>query len=84
MQFSLITIIAALAATTTAITLPSFNATTTAYYPTGTGAGKATGTGHLPSTTNSALPTPWTGAANDFKAGSAMAIIVAGGAALMF
>ncbi|KAF2015961.1 hypothetical protein BU24DRAFT_462177 [Aaosphaeria arxii CBS 175.79] len=97
MQFSIATL-AALAATATATYVPSYNTTssstavvvppypitTSAYYPTGTGSPsttvRPTGTGAAPSGTSSIIPFP--GAASEIKAGSAFAMIVAGGVAL--
>ncbi|KAF2034559.1 hypothetical protein EK21DRAFT_107693 [Setomelanomma holmii] len=75
MQFSMISLVAALTATATAVNVP-YNGTST-YYPTGTGTG-------VPSKPTSA--TPFTGAAavpTQF-AGSALGLVVAGGVALMF
>jgi len=76
MQFSIISIVAALAVTTTATYVPmNGTATSSAYYPTGTGAAQPTG----------ARPTstlPFTGGASNLG-GSALGLIVAGGVALV-
>lgn len=83
MQFSIISLVAALAATATATY--SVNGTS-AYYPTGTGAAttvSASGTGSVPKPTSAI---PFTGAASmpTHMAGSALGLVVAGGVALMF
>jgi hypothetical protein len=76
MQFSVISIVAALAATATATYVPTNGTATTApLYPTGTGAAQPTG----------ARPTstlPFTGGASNIG-GSALGLIVAGGVALV-
>ncbi|EMD61896.1 hypothetical protein GGP41_002607 [Bipolaris sorokiniana] len=76
MQFSIISVVAALAATTSASYVPTNSTATSAPYPTGTGAGSPT----------NAMPTsstlPFTGGASHM-AGSAFGLIVAGGVALM-
>jgi hypothetical protein len=76
MQFSLLTLVAALAATASA----NYNGTT--YYPTGTGTGsmKPTGTGVHPTTS---MPPPFTGAATMPTGGAALGLIVAGGVAMV-
>ncbi|KAF2133991.1 hypothetical protein P153DRAFT_381163 [Dothidotthia symphoricarpi CBS 119687] len=76
MQLSIISLIAALAATTSAAVAGNG---TSAYYPTGTGAVTATGTS-TPVKPTSALP--FEGAA-DRMTGSALGLIIAGGVALM-
>ncbi|KAF2854741.1 hypothetical protein T440DRAFT_514622 [Plenodomus tracheiphilus IPT5] len=81
MQFSMISLVAALVATTSAAYVQT-NGTSAAYYPTGTGAAAPSGTG------SSAKPTstlPFTGAASMPQAlsGSALGLVVAGGVALM-
>ncbi|KAL6706920.1 hypothetical protein ACN47E_005063 [Coniothyrium glycines] len=79
MQFSILAITAALAATTAAH-VPA-NGTSVAYYPTGTGSAKPTGTGILPSGST----TPFTGAASmpTHISGSALGLFIAGGVALL-
>ena len=80
MQFSIISIVAALAATATASYLPT-NGTSAAYYPTGTGsnpsgtAAPTKPTSQLPFTGAAAMPTQ--------MAGSAMGLVIAGGVALV-
>lgn len=84
MQFSIISLVAALAATTSATYVPTYNTTTVAYYPTGTSAPTGTGTGPAP--TASFTQTPFEGAAFANKqnvAGSALGLVIAGGVALM-
>jgi hypothetical protein len=84
MQFSLLTAITALAATTSAVYVPVNGTTVAPYYPTGTGS-VPTGTGSPtgPAPTSSFTQTPFTGAAAGQMAGSALAMVVAGGVALM-
>ncbi|KAH7069528.1 hypothetical protein FB567DRAFT_598835 [Paraphoma chrysanthemicola] len=72
MQFSII--IAALAATATAVTVP-YNGTST-YYPTGTGTG-------VPSKPTSATPFTGGAAVPTHMAGSALGLVLAGGVAMM-
>ncbi|KAH8633868.1 DNA polymerase subunit delta-2 [Alternaria alternata] len=75
MQFSIISIVAALAATATATYVPTNGtATSGAYYPTGTGA--ASPTGARPTST-----LPFTGGAANIGS-SALGLIVAGGVAI--
>jgi len=81
MQFSIVSIVAALAATASAAYVQT-NGTSAAYYPTGTGAGIPTSTG------SSAKPTstiPFAGAASMPQAisGPALGLVVAGGVALV-
>ncbi|OAL49121.1 hypothetical protein IQ07DRAFT_588465 [Pyrenochaeta sp. DS3sAY3a] len=80
MQFSIVSLVAFLAATATAF--PG-NGTTSAYYPTGTGSLKPSGTA-APTQPTSQIP--FTGAASvpTHMAGSALGLVVAGGVALMF
>ncbi|KAF1845969.1 uncharacterized protein K460DRAFT_366817 [Cucurbitaria berberidis CBS 394.84] len=79
MQFSIVAIVAALAATTTAnyVAAPA-NGTTP--YPTGTGSVKPSG-----STAPTKSQLPFTGAASvpTHMAGSALGLVVAGGVAMM-
>jgi hypothetical protein len=76
MQFSIISIVAALAATATATYVPTNGtATSGAYYPTGTGA--AAPTGARPTST-----LPFTGGAANIGS-SALGLIVAGGVAIV-
>ncbi|USP75310.1 dna polymerase subunit delta-2 [Curvularia clavata] len=77
MQFSIISIVAALAATTSASYVPTNGTATSAPYPTGTAAPSFTGT--MP--TSSTLP--FTGGASHM-AGSALGLVIAGGIALFF
>jgi hypothetical protein len=77
MQFSVVSIVAALAATASATTVPSYNSTSVAY-PTGT----AAPTGTVPSPTSTFVPFPGA-ASKQGVAGSAFAIVVAGGVALV-
>jgi hypothetical protein len=83
MQFSIISLVAALAATASAAYAP-VNGTTaaSAYYPTGTGAVIPTGTAS-PVKPTSAIP--FTGGASmpTHMAGSAFGLFVAGGVALV-
>jgi hypothetical protein len=81
MQFSIVAIVAALAATSTATYLPINGTSTAVYYPSGTVSIKATGTGVMP--TKSTVP--FTGAASmpTGMTGSALGLVVAGGVALM-
>jgi hypothetical protein len=82
MQFSVISLVAALAATASAAYAP-VNGTSAAYYPTGTGSMKPTGTA-APAKPTSQLP--FTGAAATIPthmAGSALGLVVAGGVALV-
>ncbi|KAF2749908.1 hypothetical protein M011DRAFT_465564, partial [Sporormia fimetaria CBS 119925] len=74
MQFSVVSVVAALAAVASATT--GYNTTSVGYYPTATGTGGAPG----PSSTDLV---PFPGAASKSVAGSALAMIVAGGVALM-
>lgn len=74
MQFSII--IAALAATATAVTVP-YNGTAT-YYPTGT----VSGTG-VPSKPTSATPFTGGAAVPTHMAGSALGLVLAGGVAMV-
>lgn len=76
MQFSIISVVAALAATTSALNLPTNGTATSAPYPTGTGAGSPSNA----KPTSSTLP--FTGGASHM-AGSALGLIVAGGVALV-
>jgi hypothetical protein len=87
MHFSIIPIVAALAVTATAQYVPTngtATATTSAFYPIGTGAGSASGTaassGSKPASTSTA---PFTGGASTNMAGSALGLVVAGGVALV-
>ncbi|KAF1829763.1 hypothetical protein BDW02DRAFT_602283 [Decorospora gaudefroyi] len=76
MQFSIISIVAALAATATAAHVPVNG--TSAYYPTGTGTAAPTvmpTSSTLPFTGGASMPTHW--------AGSALGLVVAGGVALV-
>ena len=84
MQFSIVALVAALAATTTASYLPS-NGTTAAYYPTGTGSLKptATGTGSPTKPTTSQIPFTGAAAVPTQMAGSALGLVVVGGVALV-
>ncbi|KAJ4370395.1 hypothetical protein N0V83_004913 [Neocucurbitaria cava] len=83
MQFSIIALAAAFAATTTASYLPT-NGTTTAIYPTGTGSlSTATGTGS-PSKPTSQIPFTGAAAVPTQMAGSALGLVVVGGVALLF
>lgn len=77
MQFSIISLVAALAATASASVVT--NGTSTALYPTGTGAVTVTGTA-APVKPTSTLP--FVGGA-DRLTGSALGLIVAGGVALV-
>ncbi|ORY09276.1 hypothetical protein BCR34DRAFT_615887 [Clohesyomyces aquaticus] len=83
--FSIISVVAALAATASATFVPTYNSTSTIapYYPTGTGAptGTAAPTVPVPSATFSTTPFP--GAAPANVAGSALALVIAGGVALI-
>ncbi|EDU45506.1 hypothetical protein PtrSN002B_000229 [Pyrenophora tritici-repentis] len=72
MQFSIISIITVLAATSSAAFTSTNGTTTSAPYPSGTGA--------VPRPTGSTLP--FTGGASHM-AGSALGLVVAGGVALM-
>lgn len=79
MQFSVVALVAALAATASA-TYPVNGTSTAAYYPTGTGTGAPT----VPAPTSSFTQTPFEGAATkQGVAGSALAMVVAGGVALV-
>jgi hypothetical protein len=77
MQFSIISVVAALAATATATYVPTNGTATTsgAFYPTGTGA--AAPTGARPTST-----LPFTGGAANIGS-SALGLIVAGGVAIV-
>ncbi|KAH8726250.1 hypothetical protein GQ44DRAFT_771438 [Phaeosphaeriaceae sp. PMI808] len=77
MQFSIISIVVALAATASAVNVPSNG--TSAYYPTGTGSVKPTGT-NAPTKPTSQLP--FTGGASHMGS-SALGFVLAGGVALM-
>lgn len=81
MQFSTLSLVAALAATVSATYVPSYNTSTPVYptvYPTGTSAPtKPVGP------TPSASFVPFPGAASQQVAGSMVAIVVAGGVALV-
>ncbi|CAO2649024.1 Nn.00g099730.m01.CDS01 [Neocucurbitaria sp. VM-36] len=77
MQFSIVALVAAFAATTTASYLPT-NGTTTAYYPT------ATGTGSPSKPTTSQIPFTGAAAVPTQMAGSALGLVVVGGVALLF
>jgi hypothetical protein len=78
MQFSII--IAALAATATAVGVP-YNSTAT-YYPTGTVSLKPSGTG-VPSKPTSAIPFTGAAAVPTHMAGSALGLVLAGGVAMV-
>ncbi|KAF1942728.1 hypothetical protein EJ02DRAFT_433770 [Clathrospora elynae] len=82
MQFSIISIVAALAATATAVYAP-VNGTSAAYYPTGTGSLPTSGTAAPTKKPTATLP--FTGAASmpTHMAGSALGLVVAGGVALL-
>ena len=86
MQFSIISIVVALAATATAqyvSTNGTATAATSAYYPVGTAgaaSGTAASTGSKPTSTSTA---PFTGGASSNMAGSALGLIVAGGVAMV-
>jgi len=93
MQFSLITLVAALAATTTASFVPrQANGTTAAYYPTAASSSKPTASGTISLLTTGVPPAPTSLNANPFTgaaavpthmAGSALGLVVAGGIALL-
>lgn len=79
MQFSVVALVTALAATASASYVPG-NVTTVPYYPTGTSAPSGT----VPAPTSSFTQTPFEGAAARPEfAGSALALIIAGGVALV-
>ncbi|KAF1997980.1 hypothetical protein P154DRAFT_578270 [Amniculicola lignicola CBS 123094] len=86
MQFSIISIVAALAATATASYVPSYNSTTVAPFATGTGSPTGTGipSATVPVPTSTSTTPPFDGAGSSNVAGSAIALIVAGGVALLF
>lgn len=78
MQFSVLAMVAALAASASAVYVPVNGTSSAIYYPTGTVSVKPSGTG-------AAKPTsqlPFTGAAA-MPTGSALGLIVAGGVALV-
>lgn len=81
MQFSVISLVAALATTASAAYAP-VNGTTAAYFPTGTGSMKPTGTA-APSKPTSQLPFTGAAAMPTNMAGSALGLVVAGGVALV-
>ena len=81
MQFSIISLVATLAATASAVTIP-VNGTSTAYYPTGTVSLRPTGTA-APARPTSQLPFTGAAAVPTHMAGSALGLVVAGGVALM-
>jgi hypothetical protein len=81
MQFSVISLVAALAVTASAAYAPA-NGTSAAYYPTGTGSMKPTGTA-APSKPTSQLPFTGAAAVPTHMAGSALGLFVAGGIALV-
>jgi len=76
MQFSIISIVAALAATTTASYVPTNGTASATPYPSGTGAASST----VAKPTGSTLP--FTGGASHV-AGSALGLVVAGGVAMV-
>ncbi|KAF2474720.1 uncharacterized protein BDR25DRAFT_301367 [Lindgomyces ingoldianus] len=82
MQISLVSIVAALAATACATYVP-YNSTTIAPYPTGTGIPTGTAAPTGPAPTASFTQTPFPGAASANVAGSALALVIAGGVALI-
>ncbi|KAH9860629.1 hypothetical protein J1614_011960 [Plenodomus biglobosus] len=81
MQFSMISLVAALAASTTSAAYIQTNYTSVAY-PTGTGVAAPSGTGSPARPTGTA---PFTGAASVPQAfsGSALGLVIAGGVALV-
>jgi hypothetical protein len=88
MQFSVASLVAALAATASATYVPSYNNVTSVVpYPTGTSVvpyptGTAAPTGSVPTPSSSFVPFPGA-ASKQGVAGSAFAMVIAGGVALM-
>lgn len=82
MQFSILALAAALAATTTAQYAATNGTQTTAVlYPTGTGSAHSSGSS--PSSPKTTSTAPFEGSAASHLTGSAMGLIVAGGVALV-